>query len=83
MAHSSDSNPHNVTRKGILSTLNLAKILIRMIRMKIRAKTLRDNFRMKATADEVDVTTKSSFSEDKNGQTQKAKVLLIGGKGKR
>ena len=38
--------------------------------MKIRAKTPRKNFRMKATADEVDVTTKSGFSEDKNGQTE-------------
>ena len=34
--------------------------------MKIGAKTLRNNFRMKATADEFDVTTKPCFSEDKN-----------------
>ena len=38
--------------------------------MKIRAKILRNNFRMKATADEVDVTTKPGFSGDKNGQTE-------------
>ena len=38
--------------------------------MKIRAKTLRNNFRMKATADEVDVTTKPGFNEDQNGQTE-------------
>ena len=38
--------------------------------MKIRAKTLSNDFRMMATADEVDVTTKPSFSEDKNGQTE-------------
>ena len=51
----------------------MAKILIRMRerrRMKIGAKTLRNNFRMKATADEVNVTTKPSFSEDENGQTE-------------
>ena len=47
--------------------------------MKIRAKTLRNNFRMKATADEVDVTSKPGFSEDKNAE-RKAKLLLIGGK---
>ena len=33
------------------------------------SETLRNNFRMKATADEV-VTTKPGFSEDKNGQTE-------------
>ena len=38
--------------------------------MKIGEKTLRNNFRMKATADEVDVTTKPSFSEDNNCQTE-------------
>ena len=38
--------------------------------MKIGAKTLRNNFGMKATADEVDVTTKPSFREDTNGQTE-------------
>ena len=38
--------------------------------MKIGAKTLWNNFGMKATADEVDVTTKPSFSEDKNVQTE-------------
>ena len=37
--------------------------------MKIRAKTFSNDLRMKATADEVDVTTKPSFSEDKNGPT--------------
>ena len=35
--------------------------------MKIRAKTLRNDFRMKATADEIDVTTKPGFGEDENG----------------
>ena len=39
--------------------------------MKIGAKTLRNNFRMKAIADEVDVTRKPSFSEDKNGQMER------------
>ena len=56
-----------------LSTLNMAKVLTRMRKrrcMKIGAKTLRNNFRIKATADEFDVTTKPSFSEDKNGQTE-------------
>ena len=51
----------------------MAKILITMRQrrcMKIRAKTLRKNFRIKTTADEVDVTTKPGFSEDKNGQTE-------------
>ena len=51
----------------------MAKILITMRQgrcMKIRAKTLWNNFRMKATANEVDVTTKTGFSEDKNGQTE-------------
>ena len=48
--------------------------------MKIRAKTLRNNFRMKATADEVDVTTKPGFSEDKNGQTES---LTLTNRGKR
>ena len=38
--------------------------------MKIGAKTLRNNLRMKAAADEFDVTTKPSFREDKNGQTE-------------
>ena len=35
--------------------------------MKIRAKALRNNLRMKATAN---VTTKPGFSEDQNGQTE-------------
>jgi len=35
--------------------------------MKIRAKTLKNNVRMKATADEVHVTTKPSSSKDENG----------------
>ena len=35
--------------------------------MKIRAKTLRNNLRMKATANDADVSTKPSFSEDENG----------------
>ena len=48
--------------------------------MKIRVKTLRNNFRMKATADEVDVTTKPGFSEDKNGQTES---LILTNRGKR
>ena len=51
----------------------MAKILITMRQrrcVKIRAKTLGNNFIMKATADEVDVTTKPGFSEDKNGQTE-------------
>ena len=48
--------------------------------MKIRAKTLRNNFRMKATADEVDVTTKPGFSEDKNGQTESNVEKLSGSK---
>ena len=51
----------------------MAKILIRMRKrrcMKIGVKSLKNNFRMKAMADEVDVTTKPSFSEDKNGQTE-------------
>ena len=50
--------------------------------MKIRAKTLRNNFRMKATADEVDVTTKPGFSEDKNGQTE-SKTFTNRGKRKK
>ena len=50
--------------------------------MKIGAKTLMNNFRMKATADEFDVTTKPSFSEDKKAKW-KAKFLLIGGKRKK
>ena len=47
----------------------MATILIRMRKrfMKIRAKILRNNFRMKATADEVDVATKPGFGEDENG----------------
>ena len=35
--------------------------------VKIGAKTLRNNFGMKATADEMDVTTKPSFCENENG----------------
>ena len=35
--------------------------------MKIGAKTLRNNFRMKATANKVDVATKPGFGEDENG----------------
>jgi len=35
--------------------------------MKIRAKTLRNNIKMKATVDKVDVTTKPGFGEDENG----------------
>ena len=61
----------------------MAKILIRMRerrRMKIGAKTLRNNFRMKATADEVNVTTKPGFSEDENGQTER---LIFTNRGKR
>ena len=44
------------------------KFEIEILKMKIGAKTLRNNFRMKAMADEVDVTRKPSFSKDKNGQ---------------
>ena len=47
----------------------MAKILIRKRKrrcMKIRANSLDKNFRIKATADEADVTTKPRFSEDKN-----------------
>ena len=50
--------------------------------MKIRAKTLRNNFRVKATADEVDVTTKPGFSEDKNGQTESLTFTYRGKKKK-
>ena len=32
--------------------------------MKVRAKTFRNDFRIEATADEVDVTTKPSFGEN-------------------
>ena len=35
-----------------------------------QSETLKNNFRMKATADEVDVTTKPGFSEDQNGQSE-------------
>ena len=46
-------------------------ILIRMKKRKCRkfgAKTLRNNFGMKATADdEMDVATKPSFGENENG----------------
>ena len=35
--------------------------------VKTGAKTLRNNFGMKATADEMDVTTKPSFGENENG----------------
>ena len=50
--------------------------------MKIGAKTLRNNFRMKETADEVDVTTKPGLAKIRMAK-RKAKFLLIGGKGKR
>ena len=59
--------------KKNLSAPDLAKILITMRQrrcMKIGAKTLRNDFRMKAMADEVDVTTKPGFSEDTNGQME-------------
>ena len=46
-------------------------ILVRMRKRKCRkfaAKTLRNNFGMKATADdEMDVATKPSFGENENG----------------
>ena len=37
--------------------------------MKVRAKTFRNDFRIEATADEVDVTTKPSFGENESGCT--------------
>ena len=51
----------------------MVTILIRMRKrgcVKIGAKTLRNNFGMKATADEMDVTTKPSFGENENGLTE-------------
>ena len=36
--------------------------------MKVRAKTFRNDFRIEATADEVDVTTKPSFGENESGK---------------
>ena len=53
-----------------MGALNLVMILISKRRcMKIGAKTLRNNFRMKATADDVadDVATKPSFGESESG----------------
>ena len=54
----------------IFGALNMVTILIRMKKrrcVEIGAKTLRNNFGMKATADEMDVTTKPSFGENENG----------------
>ena len=48
--------------------MNLVMILVSKRRcVKIGAKTLRNNFRMKATADEIDVATKPSFGENESG----------------
>ena len=47
-----------------MGALNLVMILISKRRcMKIGVKTLRNNFRIKAMADEIDVATKPSFGE--------------------
>lgn len=48
--------------------------------MKIGAKTLNNNSRMKTTADEIDVATKPSFGQSENGHIRNA---INGGKGKR
>ena len=48
----------------------MVTILTRMKKrrcVEIGAKTLRNNFGMKATADKMDVTTKPSFGENENG----------------
>ena len=53
-----------------MGALNLVTILIRMRKrrcVEIGAKTLRNDFGMKATADEMGVTTKPSFCENENG----------------
>ena len=53
-----------------MGALNLVTILIRMrkrICVKIGAKTPRNNFGMKATADEMGVATNHSFCENENG----------------
>ena len=52
--------------------------------MKIGAKTLENNFRVEATADEVDVTTKPSFSEDSLSEWPNGKLNCTNrGEGKR
>lgn len=48
--------------------------------MKIGAKTLNNNSRMKTTGDEIDVATKPSFGQSENGHIRNA---INGGKGKR
>ena len=50
--------------------------------MKVRAKTFRNDFRIEATADEVDVTTKLVLAKMRVAK-RKAKLLLSVGKGKR
>ena len=51
-----------------MGAMNLVMILVSKRRcVKIGAKTLRNNFRMKATADEIDVATKPSFGENESG----------------
>ena len=65
--------------KIIVSALNLVTTLIRMRGrryVKIGAKTLRNNFGMKATANEMDVATIRMAKRN-------ARSLLIGGKGTR
>ena len=65
--------------KIIVSALNLVTTLIRMRKrryVKIGAKTLRSNFGMKATANEMDVATIRMAKRN-------ARSLLIGGKGTR
>ena len=62
MAQSSDCDSHNITwrEKKIVGALNLVTTLIRMRKrrcMKIGAKTLRNNFGMKAMANEMDMAT--------------------------
>ena len=61
-----------------MGALNLVTTLIRMRRrcVKIGAKTLRSNFGMKVTANEMDVATIRMAKRN-------ARSLLIGGKGTR
>ena len=62
LAQSSDCDSHNITwrEKKIVGALNLVTILIRMRKrrcMKFGAKTLRNNFGMKAMANEMDMAS--------------------------
>ena len=62
-----------------MGALNLVTTLIRMRKrrcLKIGAKTLRSNFGMKATANEIDMATIRMAKRN-------ARSLLIGGKGTR